>query len=83
VEKYVIIWIYWKGRYEEGVMAEERILGLTSSQIEKISDSIYARVDGNHPIASNSYNGFIKAVDEGAEKALSNKDFMKDLKVKD
>jgi hypothetical protein len=64
-------------------MAEEKIMGLTPSEIEKISASIYSRVDGNHPIASNSYDGFIKAFDEGSQKILSNETFMQAFRIKE
>ena len=64
-------------------MAEEKIMGLTPAEIEEITAAIYSRVDGNHPIVSDSYDGFLKAFDEGCQKMLADKDFFRAFKVKE
>jgi hypothetical protein len=64
-------------------MAEEKIMGLTPAEIEKIAAEIYSQVDDNHPIASNSYDGFLKAFEEGSKKILADKNFFRAFRIKE
>jgi hypothetical protein len=68
-------------------MQEEKIMGLTLSEIEEMSNELYeAQIDRNHPVDSNSpdsSDAFLKAFDEGCEKLHAGKDFFRAFRIKE
>ena len=52
---------------------EETVFGLTINEVGKIADSIYDRIDQNHPVSDGSFDSYIQFMNERINSSLEDK----------